>query len=84
MILWDFLNNFCQTYLNNILVYSKTQMKHWIHVKQILHRLHEADLQVNIKKCEFDVSETVFLGVIVSGKELHIDSQKVKAVLDWV
>ena len=59
-------------------------MKHWIHVKQILHCLHEADLQVNIKKCKFDVSETVFLGIIVSGEELHIDSQKVKAVLDWV
>ncbi len=24
-VLWDFLNNFCQVYLNNILIYSKTQ-----------------------------------------------------------
>ena len=82
--LWDFLNDFCQAYLNNILVYSKIWMEHWIHVKQVLHRLHEADLQVDIKKCEFDVSETVFLGVIVSGEGLRMNSQKVKAVLDWV
>ena len=31
--LWDFLNNFCQVYLNDILIYSKTQKKHWIHIK---------------------------------------------------
>ena len=82
--LWDFLNDFCQTYLNNILVYSKIWTEHWIHVKQILHRLCEADLQVNIKKCKFNISETVFLGVIVSGEGLRINSQKVKSVLNWV
>ena len=82
--LWDFLNDFCQIYLNNILVYSKIWTEYWIHVKQILHCLCKADLQVSIKKCKFDISETVFLGVIVSGEGLHMNSQKVKAVLDWV
>ena len=82
--LWDFLNDFCQAYLDDILVYSKTRTEHRIHVKQVLHRLREADLQVDIKKCEFDVSETAFLGVLVSGEGLRMDPQKVKAVLDWV
>ncbi len=27
-VLWDFLNDFCQVYLNDILIYSKTQRKH--------------------------------------------------------
>ena len=27
-ILWNFLNDFCQAYLDNILIYSKTQKKH--------------------------------------------------------
>ncbi len=27
-VLWDFLNDFCQAYLNDILIYSKTQKKH--------------------------------------------------------
>ncbi len=27
-VLWDFLNDFCQVYLNDILIYSKTQWKH--------------------------------------------------------
>ena len=82
--LWDFLNDFCQTYLNDILVYSKIWKEHQIHVQQVLHCLCEADLQVNIKKCKFNVSETVFLDVIVSGEGLYMNSQKVKAVIDWV
>ncbi len=27
-VLWNFLNDFCQAYLNNILIYNKTQKKH--------------------------------------------------------
>ncbi len=65
-ILWDFLNDFCQVYLDDILIYSKTRKKHRDHVKLVLNRLREAELQMNIWKCKFNVEETVFLEVIVS------------------
>ncbi len=64
-ILWDFLNDFCQVYLNDILIYSKTRKKHKNHVKLVLKRLRKAELQINIRKCKFNVEETVFLEVIV-------------------
>ncbi len=82
-VLWDFLNDFCQVYLDNILIYSKTQREHWQHVKMILNRLREADLQVDIRKCEFDVKETVFLKVIVSEQDLRINSVKMKVIVNW-
>ena len=81
--LWDYLNDFCQAYLDDILIYSKTRKEHQIHTKLVLQRLCEAGLQVDIKKCEFDVTETVFLGVIISGEGLRMDPNKVKAVMDW-
>ncbi len=28
-VFWDFINDFCQVYLDDILIYSKTQQKHW-------------------------------------------------------
>ncbi len=28
-VLWNFLNDFCQVYLDDILIYSKTQWEHW-------------------------------------------------------
>jgi len=82
-ILWDFLNDFCQVYLDDILIYSKTQREHWQHVKMILNCLREADLQVDIWKCEFDVEETVFLKVIVSEQDLRMNFIKVKVIVNW-
>ncbi len=82
-VLWDFLNNFCQAYLDNILIYSKTQKKHKQHVKMILDHLWDADLQIDIRKCEFNVEETVFLEVIVSKQDLCMNFIKVKAIVNW-
>ena len=82
-VLWDYLNEFCQAYLDDILIYSKTRKEHRQHVSKVLSRLREAGLQVDIKKCEFDVQETAFLGVIVSGQGLRMDPHKVEAVVNW-
>ncbi len=83
-VLWDFLNDFYQVYLDDILIYSKTQREHKQHVKMILAHLREADLQVNIRKCEFDVEEMIFLEVIVSEQDLRMNSIKVKVIVNWV
>ncbi len=82
-VLWDFLNDFCQAYLNDILIYSKTQKKHKQHVKMILNCLQDADLQIDIQKCKFDVEETVFLEVIISEQDFCMNSIKVKAIVNW-
>ena len=43
-ILFDYLNDFCQIYLNDILIYSKIKKKHVKHIRLILQRLREIDL----------------------------------------
>ena len=82
-VLWDFLNDFCQAYLDDILIYSNIRSEHRKHVRLVLNSLRKAGLQVDIKKCEFDVRETVFLGVIVSGDGLRMDSKKVETIVNW-
>ncbi len=83
-VLWNFLNDFCQVYLDDILIYSKTKKKHRDHVKLVLSRLREAELQMNIRKCEFDVEETVFLEVIVSELDLRMNLSKVTIIVSWI
>ena len=68
--LFDFLHRFVQAYLDNILIYSKTLQDYRSHVRQVLQRLREAGLQVNIDKCEFHVQETKFLSLIVSTEDI--------------
>ncbi len=83
-ILWNFLNDFCQVYLDDILIYSKMRKKHKNHVKLVLSQLREAELQMNIRKCKFNVEETVFLEVIVSELDLCMNLSKVTVIVSWI
>ncbi len=82
-ILWDFLNDFCQVYLDDILIYSKMRKKHKDHVRLVLRWLREAELQIDIWKCKFDVEKTVFLEVIVSEQDLRMNSSKMIIIVNW-
>ncbi len=48
----------------------------------ILDCLRDADLQIDIQKCEFNVEETIFLEVIVSEQDLCMNFIKVKAIVN--
>ena len=52
-LLFVYLNDFCQIYLNDIFIYNKFKKKHIVHVRVILKRFQKMYLQMNIEKCEF-------------------------------
>ena len=52
-VLFNYLNEFCQAYLDDILIYSKIKKEHVKYIKIVLERLRVAGLQVDINKCEF-------------------------------
>ncbi len=54
-VLFECMHKFCQTYLNDILIYSKILKKHKTHMKEVLNKLCEVDLQINIDKCKFKI-----------------------------
>ncbi len=82
-VLFDYLHQFCQIYLDDIIIYSKTLKKHKRHVQLILHRLQETDLQMNINKCKFHVQKIFFLKLLLYIEELKINFRKVQAVVEW-
>ena len=47
-VLFDYLDNFCTAYLDDILIYSDNPLEHDIHVKKVLDRLRAAGLQADI------------------------------------
>jgi len=73
-VLFNCLHKFCQTYLNDILIYSKILKKHKTHVKEVLNKLHEADLQINIDKCEFKIQKISFLELLIFINDLRMNS----------
>ncbi len=76
-VLFDYLHQFCQFYLDNIIIYSKTLKKHKQHVWLVLHKLQETDLQININKCKFHVQKIFFLRLLLFIEELKMNLRKV-------
>ena len=82
-VLRDFLNSFVFVYLDDILIFSKSEPEHVQHVQSVLQRLLENQLFVKAEKCEFHASEVTFLGFIIRPGQILMDPTKVKAVADW-
>ncbi|XP_047195290.1 uncharacterized protein LOC124851551 [Hippoglossus stenolepis] len=82
-VLRDFLNIFVFVYLDDILIFSKSEPEHVQHVRSVLQRLLENQLFVKAEKCEFHATEVTFLGFIVRAGRILVDPTKVKAVADW-
>lgn len=82
-ILFDFLDDFCTAYLDDILIYSNNLVEHETHVKKVLARLREAGLQVDIKKTEFHTTRTKYLGFIISTNGIEVDPEKIEAITKW-
>jgi transposase InsO family protein len=82
-VLFDYLDDFCTAYLDDILIYSEDPLDHALHIQKVLQRLQDAGLQVDMKKCEFGVTRTKYLGFIISTDGIEVDQDKVSVVRDW-
>ncbi len=82
-VLFECLHKFCQTYLNDILIYSKTLKKYKTHVKEVLNKLHEVNLQININKCKFKIQKILFLELLIFINDLQMNSWKVNVIWNW-
>jgi hypothetical protein len=53
------------------------------HVREVVGKLGEAGLYMDIDKCHFAVKEVKYLGLILTTEGDKMDPSKVKAILDW-
>jgi len=77
------LNKFCTAYLNDILIYFDNELEHEIHVKLILRKLQEANLQTNIIKCKFHVTQVLYLELMIIIEEIKMNSSKINIIVNW-
>lgn len=79
----DLLDQYVVAYIDDILIYSKSEEDHIGHVRTVLERLLTNHLYVKAEKCEFHVKQTSFLGYHISHRGVKMDESKVKAVTEW-
>ncbi len=77
------LNKFYTAYLNDILIYFDNELKYKIHVKLILQKLQEANLQMNIIKCKFHVTQVLYLELIIIIEEIKMNFSKINIIVNW-
>ncbi|GJS76626.1 putative reverse transcriptase domain-containing protein [Tanacetum coccineum] len=90
-IFMDLMNRVCRPYLDkfvivfidDILIYSKTQEEHVKHLRLVLELLKKEKLYAKFSKCEFWLREVQFLGHVINGNGIHVDLSKIEAVKNW-
>jgi hypothetical protein len=80
-VFFDYLNKIVSIYINDIFIYSNFKKKYVKHVKKMLQRLRNAELQVDIDKCQFFVHEIKYLDLIVERDEIRMHSEKIETIL---
>ncbi|GAA5956477.1 hypothetical protein JCM10213_003320 [Rhodosporidiobolus nylandii] len=78
-----FLDSFVVVYLDDILIYSRTQEEHDRHVKIVLDKMREVGLFAKAEKCSFDQASTEYLGFIVDREGVKMDPSKIDSVKSW-
>jgi len=67
-------------YLDNILIFTKTEEKHTKTIRWVLQVLQENKLFLRLEKCEFCKERIEYLGLVISENEVSIDPVKVTGV----
>jgi hypothetical protein len=82
-VFMDYLDKFVVVFIDDIFIYSQNEQEHEEHLRKVLQRLRDCQLYVKLSKCEFCISEVLFLGYIINRDGLVVDLMKVVAILDW-
>lgn len=79
-ILRRHIGEICYVYIDDIVVFSKSQQEHIIHLNQIFKTLDDANMKVQLDKCHFFRNSVEFLGFIISSEGIMTNPAKVEAI----
>ena len=69
-------------YLDNIIIYFKTEKEYYKYIKWVLQGLADEKMLVAIKKYKFYTTKTKFYRFIIKLKKLSMDPKKIKAIVN--
>ena len=77
------LDKFVIVFIDDILIYSRSQVDHESHLREVLEMLRKEKLYAKFSKCEFWLREVKFLGHVVNSKGIMVDPAKIDAIMSW-
>lgn len=82
-ILRECIGKFCFVYMDDIIIFSPSLQQHKNDLSKILGKLKDANLKIQLDKCEFFRKEVQFLGHTVTENGVKPNSDKIKAISSW-
>ena len=79
-----YLDKFVVVFIDDILIYSKSNVEHVEHLRIVLQTLRTNQLYAKLSKCEFWLNSVSFLGHVISKEGVQDDPKKVEAVSNWL
>jgi hypothetical protein len=79
-VFMEYLDKFVVVFIDDILVYSRSEEEHH---RLVLQKLQDHRLYAKLSKCEFWLKQLAFLGHIVSKGGISVDASKIQDVLSW-
>lgn len=73
--------SFAMAYIDDIIVFSRTEQEHFKHLKCVITKLAQNKMIINFKKCEFFKQELNFLGYQIGSNGVSIPTEKLNAIL---
>jgi hypothetical protein len=82
-VFMEYLDKFIVVFIDDILVYSRSEEEHEGHLSLVLQKLRDHKLYAKLSKCEFWLKQVAFLGHVISKGGISVDPRKVHDVLSW-
>jgi hypothetical protein len=79
----EYLDKFVIVFLDDILIYSKSEEEHEKHLRMVLQVLREHKLYAKLSKCIFYQKKIHYLGHIISVEGITMDPEKIEAIRGW-
>ncbi len=73
---------FLKCYIYDVLVHNKGLLQHLVHLEELFKRLHEVNMKIHPRKCEFFVTSVVYLGHRILPNSFMAHWAKVRAILE--
>ena len=74
------MSQFCNAYIDDILVFSDTVEEHIEHLRLVFQRLHDVGIKLHPLKCSLGRSMVPYLGHVISAQGIFPDPEKVTAM----
>lgn len=75
--------DFCHSYIDDILVYSRTREEHLEHLEQLFQRLTQYGILLNEHKCSLGQSVVNFLGYTISSEGTRPPPTKIESIQNY-